>query len=230
MTEQTFTPTELGLTIRKTDGDLIVSSREIAKHFRKRHEQVLRKIKAFLPEVPPGFIEQNLLLSEYKDASGRKNPFYFLTETGFTLVVLGFTGPQFTAIKTRYIEAFQAMRKENQRLRAQAQAAPALPADGRALVKMFLNEPEGGLLSSHFIRRGLHLARRLTPGRRRLIKRAAFYAGLKSTNGQGLTHTEIGRLLRCGADKARLLLQEHAWIGPAAGAGSPPANPGGGHE
>ena len=60
-----------------------------------------------------------------------------------------------------------------------------------------------------------------------LIKRAAFYAGLKSTNGLGLNHAEIGRLLRCGADKARLLLQEHAWIGPAS---APPANPGGGHE
>lgn len=92
------------------DGKPMVSSRVIAEHFKRKHKHVLDAIEEVLAQVPEMFREPNFRLSEYKvPGQGRKYPVYNLTRDAFTLVVMGFTGPEAIAWKIRYIEAFNAM-------------------------------------------------------------------------------------------------------------------------
>ena len=160
-----------------------VSTLKIAEAFEKNHRDVLRRIQNLSRDLPSDFNERNFAPVEYLDAKGEKRTQFFLNRDAFSILVMGFNGPKALAWKVRYIEAFNEMER-----RLMGRALPDT-ADGAAL-----------------IRRGLALARRLTPSRRRLMRRAARYAAL------GLNHAEIGRLLRCGVDKARLLIQEHAWV------------------
>jgi Rha family phage regulatory protein len=161
-----------------------VSSLNLAKNFDRDHKNVLQAIRHLIAECPSEFVGANFQPSNYRDSQNKNQEQYLLTRDAFCLLSMSFTGAKALAWKVRYIEAFNEMER-------------------RLLDRRLLPDtPDGAAL----IRRGLYLARRLTPGRKRLIKRAARYAAL------GLGHAEIGRLLRCGTEKARLLLQEHAWI------------------
>ena len=178
----THEPTHTALVVCHGENVPRVSSRTIAEAFGKNHPHVLRKIKELVASCPDEFSQSNFGLADYYDEQGKPRPNYLLTRDAFSLLVMGFTGPEALSWKLRYIEAFNAMEHEllNQRLLA----AP----EGRAL-----------------IRQGLQLARRLTPARRREIKRALHYKSL------GLSNTEVGRLMKCGREKVRLLLLDHEW-------------------
>jgi Rha family phage regulatory protein len=108
-----FTPT-----LAILDGHPVVSSLQVAEHFEKRHDNVLRIIQGLADEISNALkIEgvanrSNFRLIEYKDAKGESRPAYHLTRDGFTLLAMGFTGRKALAWKLRYIEAFNAMEAE----------------------------------------------------------------------------------------------------------------------
>ena len=88
----------------------MVSSRLVADHFGRRHADVMRAIDNLLSECPKIFGERNFRVSHYQVAEqDRKYPFYEMTRDGFTLLAMGFTGPEAMAWKIRYIEAFNGM-------------------------------------------------------------------------------------------------------------------------
>lgn len=91
------------------EGKPMVSSRLIAEHFGKQHKHVLDAIREVMANAPESFNGPNFRPVEYLDAKGEKRPAYDLTRDAFTLVVMGFTGPEAMAWKIRYIEAFNAM-------------------------------------------------------------------------------------------------------------------------
>ncbi len=169
------------LVVRQGESTPRVSSRTIAETFGKNHTNVLRRIKELLADCPKDFNRINFDLVEYEDAKGQWRPHYLLTRDAFSLLVMGFTGAEALNWKLRYIEAFNAMERE-------------------LLHQRLLASPEGHKL----IHAGLKLARRLTPERKREIRRAVRYKGL------GLSNREIGRLMKCGPDKVRGLIQDHA--------------------
>lgn len=71
---------------------VVVSSRQIAEHFGRRHKDVLRAISNL--ECTSEFTERNFALSEYRDSSGKKNPEYLITRDGFTFLAMGFNGKE----------------------------------------------------------------------------------------------------------------------------------------
>lgn len=93
-------------------GHPVVSSLDIAKHFGKRHDHVIRSVQSIIRNSPESFAAPNLGASEYTDPSGRTLTAYNLTRDGFTLLAMGFTGKKALAWKLRYIEAFNAMEAE----------------------------------------------------------------------------------------------------------------------
>jgi Rha family phage regulatory protein len=157
-----------------------VSSQTIAKAFGKTHASVLKRIQVLSNECPKNFTQVNFDLSSFLDSTGRELPHYLLTRDAFSLLAMGFTGPKALKFKLRYIEAFNKM--ERHLLGQRLLAAP----EGRALISQ-----------------GMKLARRLTPERRREIRRAVRYKSL------GLSNSEVGRILACGKEKVRGLLQDH---------------------
>lgn len=93
---------------RNNDGELVVTSRQVAEDFGKQHSHVLRTIKEKISGNPILDSEKYFIESFYIDR-GKKYPEYLLTKDGFTFLVMGFTGAKADTWKIKYIEAFNKM-------------------------------------------------------------------------------------------------------------------------
>lgn len=81
----------------------VVSSRDIARVFEKKHFHIIRDIENL--ECSKEFNESNFGLVEYRDAKGEMRPEYLITRDGFTFLAMGFTGEKAMKWKIKYIEA-----------------------------------------------------------------------------------------------------------------------------
>ena len=86
------------------------TSREVAKHFNKRHDNVLQSINNL--DCSPQFTELNFQVSEYKDRSGKACKEYIIFRDGFIFLTMGFTGKLAGRYKEAYIYSFNQMEKE----------------------------------------------------------------------------------------------------------------------
>jgi Rha family phage regulatory protein len=102
----------LSPTLSIVSGRPVVSSLDVAEHFSKRHDHVIRAVQTILCNSPESFSAPNFGAADYIDAQGKKRLRYHLTRDGFTLLAMGFTGRKALAWKLRYIEAFNAMEAE----------------------------------------------------------------------------------------------------------------------
>ena len=87
----------------------ICTSRDIAEHFRKRHDNVLRDIENLKKDMPE--IEEMFFESVMPDSYGRKQRIFLMNRDGFTLLTMGFTGKKALEWKLKYIAAFNEMEK-----------------------------------------------------------------------------------------------------------------------
>lgn len=71
------------------------------------------------------FCSNHYELSDFVDSRNRRQPMYFLTEEGFNLIAMGFTGEAALLWKIRYISAFSLLRT---RMILESQAERALKA------------------------------------------------------------------------------------------------------
>ena len=88
------------------------TSHEIAKHFNKRHGNVLRDIENL--DCSPQFTQLNFELSEYKDRSGKACKEYIIFRDGFIFLTMGFKGELAGKYKEAYINSFNRMERELQ--------------------------------------------------------------------------------------------------------------------
>ena len=92
------------------DGQLVVTSRQVARDFEKRHGDVLEKIDDLADEMNSAENSVQYFIKDgYRDRSGKSNREYLLTRDGFSLLVMGFTGAKALQWKMKYIEAFNKM-------------------------------------------------------------------------------------------------------------------------
>lgn len=182
---------EIGLTPSGKPG---VRSDVVARHFQKKHKQVLEEIRKLIANTPKSFNGPNFRPVECADANGEHRCAYLLTRDAFTLLAMGFTGKQALAWKLRYIEDFNALEQaelERERLaleNAEELAREAGYLEGRqealALPVMEIERKKGYLAA-------------LTEGRKyrksadglRLLKKIDSYPQ------KGLTCREIATLL-----------------------------------
>lgn len=101
-------PSELSV----IDGQVTTTSLNVAEHFGKRHDDVLKRIASL--DCSPEFTARNFAASEYTDSTGRKLPQYRMTRDGFTFLCMGFTGKRAAAWKEAYINAFNQMEAQLQ--------------------------------------------------------------------------------------------------------------------
>lgn len=100
------------ITLSVIDGTPTTFSSEVAQHFGKAHDDVLRKIRTLTADTPADFNARNFAAVETTDAKGEKRPAYRLTRDGFTLLAMGFTGKKALAFKLAYIDAFNCMERD----------------------------------------------------------------------------------------------------------------------
>lgn len=92
---------------RNSNGELVVTSRQVAEDFGKQHQHVTQAIENLISEN--SLLKSMMMESEYTTERGRKYKEYLLTRDGFSLLVMGFTGAKALEWKLKYIEAFNKM-------------------------------------------------------------------------------------------------------------------------
>ena len=103
--------------IKLLDGKIpAVSSIDVARHFCKKHQHVLRDINNLMQVLPASFCESNFgrTSTSIKQPNGgtREGCAYLLTREAFSLLVMGFTGKAAIRWKLAYIEAFNALEEQ----------------------------------------------------------------------------------------------------------------------
>lgn len=87
----------------------VVSSLDVAETFGKQHAHVLRDIKEL--ECSEEFRLSNFGESSYINSQNKKQPMYYMTRDGFTILVMGYTGEKAMRFKEAYIKQFNVMEK-----------------------------------------------------------------------------------------------------------------------
>lgn len=87
----------------------VVSSLDVAETFGREHKNVLRDIREL--ECSDEFRWLNFEQSEYMNKQNRRQPMYYMTRDGFTILVMGYTGEKAMHFKEAYIKQFNAMEK-----------------------------------------------------------------------------------------------------------------------
>ena len=97
------------------NGVLVANSLEVADRFGKAHKNVIRDIENLISGVESGgsnLSHEKYFLPEKYINRGKNYKKYLLTRDGFSLLVMGFTGPAALHWKLLYIEAFNKMEEK----------------------------------------------------------------------------------------------------------------------
>lgn len=95
------------------NGEPVVSSRQIAESFEKRHDHVMRDIEDIMRGVPKNGDTPMFYKTEYvHEQNGQSYPMYMMNRDGFTLLAMGFNGKAALEWKLKYIAAFNEMEKK----------------------------------------------------------------------------------------------------------------------
>lgn len=99
------------INIEEKDGQLLVSSLEVAENFGKNHFHVIRDIEKLIEDNPkmdyPMFYK-----STYTSKQNKQLPMYLMNRDGFSLLVMGFNGKKALEWKFKYIKAFNDMEQK----------------------------------------------------------------------------------------------------------------------
>lgn len=85
----------------------VVTSLDIAETFEKRHDNVLKDIREL--KCSDEFRLLNFEESTYNNSQNKKQPMYYLTRDGFTILTMGYSGEKAMKFKEAYIRQFNAM-------------------------------------------------------------------------------------------------------------------------
>lgn len=122
-------------------GQITTTSTQVAAHFNKRHDNVLRAIRNIGAEADADFYRLNFeeVITEFTNGKSgtQKAPAYRITRDGFTLLAMGFTGKEAMQWKVAYITAFNKMEQE---LQAKRPAIPYSVQPGDVLPKAEADE------------------------------------------------------------------------------------------
>lgn len=103
----------IALVLSVVDGKPTTTSLDIARHFGRPHDEVLRRIRNLLAQLTGeplrNFAEGSYTLPVTGD---QQHPMYRITRDGFTLLAMGFTGKKALQFKLAYIDAFNRMEAE----------------------------------------------------------------------------------------------------------------------
>lgn len=96
---------EIDLTI--IEGQIMVSSLEVAEKFEKNHRDVLETIRNLTAQNSA--VKIMFKKSQYTNSRGRKYDEFLMNRDGFSLLCMGFTGKKALDWKLKYINAFNQM-------------------------------------------------------------------------------------------------------------------------
>lgn len=86
------------------DGHPTTTSLDVAEHFGKRHDDVLKRLRNL--DCSPEFTLRNFAERSRPGSNKKPEPYYRMTRDGFTFLCMGFTGKEAAKWKEAYINAF----------------------------------------------------------------------------------------------------------------------------
>lgn len=191
--------------VKNTDGIRFLSigsmpavlSTEVARHFQKKHTNILRDIDRLRSILPKTFVELNFELMfrvvDAGDGATRKVRQFALTRDALSLLVMGFTGKAAIMWKLRYIEAFNAMEQAlYESIRREARA------DGKEAIHAACEKTR---------QETAQLFWRLGPAQKRRVRQAVRY------HAMGLGKHSIAKLLDVGGREVSRLLKAARALG-----------------
>lgn len=100
---------EKKIEVVNNNGQLVVSSRQVAENFEKTHFNVLAAIENI--KIQNSSVTSMFYETSYQTGTGKKYKMYLMNRDGFSLLAMGFTGSKALEWKLKYIEAFNEMEK-----------------------------------------------------------------------------------------------------------------------
>lgn len=102
------------------DSTLTTDSRRVAKHFKKRHDNVLRAYDKLGCSDEFRALNYEVTIADVAGPKGatRQERIVRMTKDGFAFLAMGFTGKQADKFKEAFINAFNAMNEQLQRIGA----------------------------------------------------------------------------------------------------------------
>lgn len=104
--------------VNKQGASLTTTSLLVAEAFDKRHKNILQTIENI--ECSEEFNRLNFQPVKYKAGNGEMRPSYKISQEGFMMLVMGFTGKKAIAWKENFISAFETLRLRDQQVNSKA--------------------------------------------------------------------------------------------------------------
>lgn len=124
-----------------SNGTARVDSLFVAEFFEKEHRSVLRDIRNLLESdsgLSAEFGVHNYVQSSYIKNQNKKQPCYFMTRDGFTILAMGYNGTKAMKFKEVYIQRFNDVEKFTKTLMSAREEFPLLTEN----IKLLYDNPK----------------------------------------------------------------------------------------
>ena len=114
----------------------LTNSKLVAEVFGKEHKHVREAIKKLITTAENSTVKQMFSESTYKNEQNKEQPMFIMNQDGFTLLAMGFNGKKAMEFKLKYIEAFNAMKRQIE------QSKPSVPQNYLEALKYLVKAEE----------------------------------------------------------------------------------------
>lgn len=114
----------------------LTNSKLVAEVFGKEHKHVREAIKKLLTTAENSTVHQMFSESTYLNEQNKEQPMFIMNQDGFTLLAMGFNGKKAMEFKLKYIEAFNAMKRQIE------QSNPSVPQTYLEALKSLVKSEE----------------------------------------------------------------------------------------
>lgn len=114
----------------------LTNSKLVAEVFGKEHKHVREAIKKLLTTAENSTVHQMFSESTYLNEQNKEQPMFIMNQDGFTLLAMGFNGKKAMEFKLKYIEAFNAMKRQIE------QSNPSVPQNYLEALKSLVKAEE----------------------------------------------------------------------------------------
>lgn len=126
-----------GIVYRGKSNQPLTNSKLVAEVFGKNHKDVMKAIRNLTEGSAQNCaVRQMFSESTYLNEQNKEQPMFIMNQDGFTLLAMGFNGKKAMEFKLKYIEAFNAMKRQIE------QSKPSVPQTYLEALKSLVKSEE----------------------------------------------------------------------------------------
>ena len=187
----------------------LTNSKLVAEVFEKEHKNVMQSIRKLMEGTAQNSaVRQMFSESTYLNEQNKEQPMFVMNQDGFTLLAMGFNGKKAMEFKLKYIEAFNAMKRQIE------QSKPSVPQNYlEALKSLVKSEEEKQQLALEnrkqqqeiltISKENMELGNKITE----MLPKVSYYDQILQSNAT-MTVTQIAQDYGMSAIKLNLLLSD----------------------